>query len=83
MLDMSTYLVAYVVSDYKMISAMSRTGVRIEVAGKAEQIDQGYGEFALNESIKYIDFLTSYFNVSFPLKKLSIFRFFFIKITIF
>lgn len=68
---MSTYLVAFVVSNYKTISATSKGGVLVEVAGRPEAIDAGDGQFALEEALTYIDFLTEYFNVSFPLKKLS------------
>ena len=68
---MSTYLVAFVISDFKKVSTTSNRGILVEVAGRAEYIDNGYGAFALNESKEIIDFHADYFNVSYPLDKSS------------
>ena len=71
---MSTYLVAFVISDFDKESAFSKKGILVEVAGRAEAINNGDGSFALNEAMEIIDFFSDYFNVSYPLEKLSKFR---------
>lgn len=70
-LKMSTYLVAFVISDFKKIEATSEMGVRIEVAAKPDSIDAGEGDFALDEAAKYIDFFAEYFDLPYPLEKSS------------
>lgn len=67
---MSTYLVAYIVSNFKKISMKSpKYGVEIEVAGRPEAIDNGEGDFALKEAAEIIDYYSDYFNISYPLQK--------------
>ena len=66
---MSTYLVAFVVSDFKSIFKNSpKNNVLIEVAARPEAIDNREGQFALEEAANIIDFFSDYFN---PLKKSS------------
>lgn len=67
--NMSTYLIAYAVTDFKTISRRSPKGVLIQVAARADAIDRGEGDFGLDESVQVIDFFADYFNVSFPLAK--------------
>lgn len=69
--DMSTYLVAFVISDFKVKATNSVKGVKIEVAAKPQSIDAGEGDFALSEASKIIDFFADYFNVPYPLAKSS------------
>ena len=74
--SMSTYLVAFVISDYKSISTISPTkGIMIEVAAKPQSIDNGEGDFALDEASKIIEFFYDYFNLAYPLSKSSNFHF--------
>ena len=69
---MSTYLMAYVVSNFKKISTNSiAKNVIIEVAARPEAIDNGDGDFALQEAAKIIDFFSDYFETDYPLKKSS------------
>ena len=68
---MSTYLVAFVISNFEMISNTSRKDVLVEVAGRPDAILNGDGDFALNETMEIIDFYANYFNVSYPLDKSS------------
>lgn len=68
---MSTYLVAFVVSDFKAITRQSGKDVKIEVAARPQAIDAGEGDFALDEAATYIDFFTDYFDVPYPLEKSS------------
>ena len=69
--DMSSYLVAFIISDFKKIATKSAKGIDIEVAAKPHSIDAGEGEFALSEAAKIIDFFADYFNVPYPLAKSS------------
>ena len=71
---MSTYLVAYVISDFKAIAMLSpKHGVRVEVAARPDAIERGLGDFSLIQTARVIDFFIDYFNVSYPLKKSSIY----------
>jgi aminopeptidase N len=69
--EMSTYLVAFVLSDFKSISMLSPKGIRIEVVAKPQSIDAGEGDYSLNEAAQIIDFFDNYFDVPYPLEKLS------------
>ena len=69
---MSTYLVAYVISDFKAIAALTpKHGVRVEVAARPQAIERGHAAFALVEAASVIDFYIDYFDVAYPLKKSS------------
>lgn len=68
---MSSYLVAFVISDFDKIQTKSRLGVDIEVAAKPHSIAAGEGDFALHEAAEIIDFFSGYFNVKYPLEKSS------------
>lgn len=68
---MSTYLVAYVISNFESIDMKSGKGVLIEVAGRPEAIKGGEGDFGLKESADIIDFFSDYFGVDYPLEKSS------------
>ena len=70
---MSTYLVAFVVSNFKSIKMNSpKHQIEIEVYARPEAIDNGEGEYALNEAAEIIDFFSDYFNTSYPLSQSSI-----------
>ncbi len=68
---MSTYLVAFAVSDFKKIEKKTEKGVLVEVSAKAQSIDAGEGKFGLEEAVKVIDFFSDYFDVPYPLAKSS------------
>jgi aminopeptidase N len=76
-LPMSTYLVAFVISNFKSIKGQSANGVEVEVAGRPDAIDAGYGQYALEEAIKLINYFADYFNVSYPMPKSSTMLFLF------
>ncbi len=70
--QMSSYLVGFVISNFKtLIGHSPERGVRTEIAARPEAIDAGEADLALNESMKIIDFFTDYFNMSYPLEKIS------------
>ena len=69
---MSTYLVAFVVSNFKMVEMKSpKYGVKIGVAGRAKAIDAGEGDEALKEAAQIIDYYSDYFVVKYPMPKSS------------
>ncbi|KAI3372644.1 hypothetical protein L3Q82_023117, partial [Scortum barcoo] len=64
---MSTYLVAYIVSDFLSVSKTTQHGVKISVYAVPEKIDQT--AFALDAAIKLLDFYDDYFDIPYPLPK--------------
>ncbi len=69
---MSSYLVAFVVSNFEMIEKKSpKYGVDIAVAGRPEAIANGEGDYALDQAAEIIDFFSDYFNTKYPIKNSS------------
>lgn len=68
---MSTYLVAFVISDFTLVSKMTPKGIRVEVAARPEAIRNGDADYALGEAVKIIEYFADYYNVSYPLSKSS------------
>eukprot|EP00466_Bigelowiella_natans_P000915 jgi/Bigna1/74584/fgenesh1_pg.29_\ len=65
---MSTYLVAFIVSDFKHKSAKTATrGLPVSVWAPAHQIKQA--EYALAAATRILDFYETYFELDFPLPK--------------
>lgn len=64
---MSTYLVAYIVSDFLSVSKTTQHGVNISVYAVPEKIDQT--AFALDAAVKLLDFYDDYFDIPYPLPK--------------
>ncbi|XP_037634147.1 endoplasmic reticulum aminopeptidase 1-like isoform X2 [Sebastes umbrosus] len=64
---MSTYLVAYIVSDFLSVSKTTRHGVKISVYAVPEKIDQT--AYALDAAVKLLDFYNKYFDIPYPLPK--------------
>ncbi|XP_074526657.1 endoplasmic reticulum aminopeptidase 1-like [Halichoeres trimaculatus] len=65
--EMSTYLVAYIVSDFLSVSKTTQHGVKISVYAVPEKIDQT--AFALDAAVKLLDFYDDYFDIPYPLPK--------------
>lgn len=68
---MSTYLVAFVIAEFKTISKTTDKKIVVEVTARPEAIDKGEGDFGLEEAAKILDYYVDYFNVSYPLPKSS------------
>lgn len=69
---MSTYLMAFVVSNFEKKSRKSPIyDIDIEVAARPEAIRNGDADHALDEAAKIIDFFSTYFNTPYPLPKSS------------
>ncbi|XP_072243610.1 endoplasmic reticulum aminopeptidase 1b [Leuresthes tenuis] len=64
---MSTYLVAYIVSDFLSVSKTTQHGVKISVYAVPEKIDQT--AYALDAAVKLLDFYDDYFDIPYPLPK--------------
>ena len=69
---MSTYLLAFSVSNFKVISKTSpKNAVLLEVSARPEAIDNGEGDHALNDGALIIDYFSEYFDTAYPLNKSS------------
>ena len=66
---MSTYLLAFLVGNMGLIEGKSNSGTLIRVITTDGR--QSFGEFALDTSLKLLDYFNSYFGIPFPLKKLD------------
>ncbi|XP_072462155.1 endoplasmic reticulum aminopeptidase 1 [Notamacropus eugenii] len=64
---MSTYLVAFIISDFESVSKMTKSGVKVSVYAVPEKINQtGY---ALDAAVTLLEFYEDYFNIPYPLPK--------------
>uniref|UniRef100_A0A673LRJ6 Aminopeptidase n=1 Tax=Sinocyclocheilus rhinocerous TaxID=307959 RepID=A0A673LRJ6_9TELE len=66
---MSTYLVAFVVSDFKYISAKDKKGVLVRIWARKKAIEDGQGDYALKITQPILEFFEKYYNTSYPLSK--------------
>ncbi|XP_016071663.1 PREDICTED: endoplasmic reticulum aminopeptidase 1 [Miniopterus natalensis] len=65
--NMSTYLVAFIISDFKSISKMTKSGVKVSVYAVPDKIDQA--EYALDAAVTLLEFYEDYFSIPYPLPK--------------
>jgi len=66
---MSTYLLAFVVGDLASVEGSTKAGTRVGVwatRGKEEQ-----GRFALENSLRILDYMNDYFGIAYPLPKID------------
>ena len=68
---MSTYLVAYVISDFETISGFSGKSIQVEITARPDAIKNSEGNYSLDETKKTIDFFVDYFETEYPLPKIS------------
>lgn len=64
---MSTYLVAFVICDFKSVTARTSSGVQVSVYAAPEKGLQSH--YALEVAVKMLDFYEEYFNIRYPLPK--------------
>ncbi|KAL8563888.1 hypothetical protein ACOMHN_049544 [Nucella lapillus] len=64
---MSTYLVAFVVCDFKNISSHTKQNSLVRVFAPADQIEQA--SYALQVAVKVLDYYNEFFGVPYPLPK--------------
>ncbi|XP_069118201.1 endoplasmic reticulum aminopeptidase 2-like [Argopecten irradians] len=65
--DMSTYLVAFVVCDYDSVTGITSQGTQVSVYAPSHQISQA--TFALETAIKVLNFYNRLFGINYPLPK--------------
>ncbi|KAI5946631.1 Endoplasmic reticulum aminopeptidase 2 [Manis javanica] len=70
---MSTYLVAYIVCDFKSVSGTTSSGVKVSIYTAPDKWSQMH--YALETSMKLLDFYENYFDINYPLPKLDRFKF--------
>ena len=72
--EMSTYLVALIVSDFKCIHSVAQPAlshhVDVSVCSRPEAINQL--DYALNVSTRILEFFESFYNIEYPLPKSGI-----------
>ena len=69
---MSSYLVAFVVSNFKSITKnSSKYNILMEVVARPDAIDRGEGDFALKEGGLIIDYFAELLDIKYPIKKMS------------
>ncbi|NWX85202.1 ERAP2 aminopeptidase, partial [Nothoprocta pentlandii] len=64
---MSTYLVAFIISDFQSISGTTSSGIVVSVYANPEKLTQAH--YALEVAIKILEFYEQYFGISYPLPK--------------
>ncbi|XP_072923757.1 endoplasmic reticulum aminopeptidase 2-like isoform X2 [Hemitrygon akajei] len=64
---MSTYLVAFIVCDFKSVSAVTSTGIKVSVYAAPDKLNQTH--YALEAAVKLLEFYEHYFNIHYPLPK--------------
>uniref|UniRef100_UPI003AAACCD0 endoplasmic reticulum aminopeptidase 2 isoform X1 n=1 Tax=Centroberyx gerrardi TaxID=166262 RepID=UPI003AAACCD0 len=64
---MSTYLVAFVICDFKSVTATTSSGVKVSIYAAPEKWQQTH--YALEVAVKILDFYEKYFNILYPLPK--------------
>lgn len=65
--EMSTYLVAFVICDYESIS--NKTSKSVEVAIHTPHGLLSQAQFALQTAVRLMDYYDEFFNVAYPLPK--------------
>ncbi|XP_014219724.1 glutamyl aminopeptidase [Copidosoma floridanum] len=68
--EMSTYLVAFVVCDFKRVSQMTQRNVSVSVYAAPSMLPQA--DYAVKTAAKTMDYFESFFGVQYPLPKLDL-----------
>jgi aminopeptidase N len=66
---MSTYLVAFVLTDFQCITNLTVHNIRVSVCGRPEAMNKGEGDFALHVGQNVITYFEQSYNVPYPLSK--------------
>ncbi|XP_072521294.1 endoplasmic reticulum aminopeptidase 2 [Salminus brasiliensis] len=68
--QMSTYLVAFIVCDFKSVSKRTVTGIDVSIYAVPHKWHQTH--YALEAAVKLLEFYETYFNIYYPLPKLDL-----------
>ena len=66
---MSTYLVAFIVSDFEAMQKKTKSGTTVSVWARKEAMEQA--NHSLNTAPKVLDYFEDYFQIKFPLPKID------------
>ncbi|XP_054626933.1 aminopeptidase N-like isoform X1 [Dunckerocampus dactyliophorus] len=66
---MSTYLLAFIVSDFSYKEFQQHKGVQVRVWARRKAIEDGQGDYALNVTGHILQFYERYYNTAYPLPK--------------
>ncbi|XP_077419319.1 aminopeptidase N-like [Vanacampus margaritifer] len=66
---MSTYLLAFIVSDFTYVESNQMNDVQVRVWARRKAIDEGHGNYALNVTGPILQFYEHYYNAPYPLPK--------------
>ncbi|KAL6031044.1 hypothetical protein STEG23_030882, partial [Scotinomys teguina] len=66
---MSTYLLAYIVSEFDHIESVSTDKVQIRIWARPSAIAEGHGDYALNVTGPILSFFAQHYNTAYPLDK--------------
>ncbi|XP_078138644.1 aminopeptidase Ey-like, partial [Centroberyx gerrardi] len=66
---MSTYLLAFIVSDFAYIESTQDNNVMVRIWARRKAIDDGQGAYALNVTGPILKFYERYYNATYPLSK--------------
>uniref|UniRef100_A0A8C6XE13 Aminopeptidase n=1 Tax=Naja naja TaxID=35670 RepID=A0A8C6XE13_NAJNA len=64
---MSTYLVAFIISDFESVTKKTLRGIKVSVYAAPHKIK--HAEYALDAAVKLLDFYEGYFGIAYPLPK--------------
>ncbi|XP_052448067.1 endoplasmic reticulum aminopeptidase 2-like [Carassius gibelio] len=67
---MSSYLLAFIVCDFRSVSGMTATGINISIYAVPEKWHQT--RYALEAALRLLEFYEQYFNILYPLPKLDL-----------
>nr|XP_010592130.1 aminopeptidase N [Loxodonta africana] len=66
---MSTYLLAYIISEFTPVEEETQNGVLIRIWARPSATTEGHSNYALNVTGPILDFFAQYYNTSYPLEK--------------
>lgn len=65
--EMSTYLVAFVICDFANVANYTKSGIKVSIYAPSKMISQA--NYALRISIKILEYYEDFFGVGYPLPK--------------
>nr|XP_012319279.1 aminopeptidase N [Aotus nancymaae] len=66
---MSTYLLAFIISEFTYVEEQASNGVLIRIWARPSAIAAGHGDYALKVTGPILNFFASHYNTSYPLPK--------------